>query len=108
VDYRKAPQPAGAVYLADIRRGRGFASLRDKMKQIPYLSLPRVEQDALLGALRQAGVAPRSVCVSRHELPAGTPGGAMAWFTVSGAGWCLSYRSGPGWVFELARDLRAR
>jgi hypothetical protein len=76
------------------------------MTQIPFLTLPRAEQEALLGALRQAGVAPRSVCVSRHDLSAGTPG--EAWVTVSGAGWCRTYWCSPGWTADLTRDLRAR
>ena len=76
------------------------------MKQIPFLALPRVEQAALLDALRHAGVAPRSVCVSRHDLPAGSSG--EAWVTVSGAGWCRTYWCSPGWTADLTRDLRAR
>ncbi|MDB5858393.1 MAG: hypothetical protein JWQ76_2082 [Ramlibacter sp.] len=78
------------------------------MKQIPFLALPRGEQHALLGALRQAGVKLPAVCASRQELEDGPQGDAMAWITVTGAGWCRSYVSRPGWEGDLALDLLAR
>ena len=70
------------------------------MNQTPFLAFPRGEQLALLGALRQAGFARRTLCVSRQEE------GAQAWFTVTGAGWCRSYLSRPGWERELVVDLQ--
>ena len=78
------------------------------MKQIPFVSQPlqRGELQALLGALRQAGVAMPSLCVSRQELPGGTTEGLKAWMTVTGAGWCRSYESRPGWERQLVVDLQ--
>ena len=78
------------------------------MKQIPFLALPRMEQNALLRALRLAGVKLPGVCASRQELEDGSTGAAVTWITVTGAGWCRSYRSRPGWEGDLASDLLAR
>lgn len=77
------------------------------MKQTPFLALARGEQQALLGALRLAGVRLPSVCASRQELQV-LPGDSIAWVTVTGAGWCRSYPSRPGWEGELTLDLLAR
>jgi hypothetical protein len=76
------------------------------MNQTPFLALSRGEQHALLGALRQAGVALRSMCVSRHELPGRASGSSVAWITLTGTDWCRSYALQPGWEGDLALDLR--
>jgi hypothetical protein len=73
------------------------------MKQTPFLALPRGEQLALMGALRQAGLALPGLCVSLQEVPDDPEAG---WITVSGAGWCRRYPLRPGWERELLEELQ--
>lgn len=78
------------------------------MKQIPFhsLPLPRGERHALLGALRQAGIALPSLCVTRQELEDGLLEDGAVWMTVTAAGWCRNYQALPGWERQLVMDLQ--
>ena len=78
------------------------------MKQIPFLSLPlpRGERHALLGALRQAGIALPSLCVTRQEAEDDLLEEGAGWVAVTGAGWCRHYQARPGWERELVVDLQ--
>jgi hypothetical protein len=77
------------------------------MKQIPFLAFPVREQDALYRALRNAGVAPRKVCVSRVELVEPEVPGAFA--TVTTPSWCRTYECSrePDWIAVLEHELAA-
>ena len=77
------------------------------MKQIPFVALPAYEQEAVLAALREAGVESRSICISRLELVASEPGEVATMTTVSGPGWYRTYPWTPGWVEAFTQDLRA-
>ena len=75
------------------------------MNQIPFLAFPSSEQDALLRALRRAGVSPRGICVSRFEL-AVQARGEGAFTTISTAGWVRPYAAAAGdWIRSLEREL---
>jgi hypothetical protein len=77
------------------------------MKQIPFLAFPVREQDALYVALRNAGVAPRKVCVSRVELADPEVAGAFA--TVTTPLWCRTYECSTdrNWIAVLEHELAA-
>ena len=77
------------------------------MKQVPFLAFSTREQDALIRALRNAGVPARAVCVSRHEVPDGPAPRACAFTTVSTANWCRTYdcRRDGDWIGALEQDL---
>ena len=78
------------------------------MTQIPFHALPRGEQHAVLDALRQAGVKLPSLCMSWQQVEADASGPPRAWIVVTGANWCRTYPSRPGWEGELAQDLLAQ
>lgn len=71
------------------------------MRHIPFVAFPPAEQEALLATLRQAGVAPQRICVSRVEWV----GESAALTTVTAPGWSRTY--GRDWLQALASDLRA-
>lgn len=75
---------------------------RVTMKQIPFLAFPSKEQDAVVRALRRAGVAARGVCVSRFELCAQAP-----FTTISTPAWCRTYPGGneADWIVALEHEL---
>jgi hypothetical protein len=75
------------------------------MKQIPFLAFPAREQDALYRALRNAGVAPRKVCVSRLELVEPEVTGSYA--TVTTPRWCRTYDCAieANWIAVLEHEL---
>lgn len=77
------------------------------MKQIPFLAFPVREQDAVYRALRNAGLAPRKVCVSRVELADPEVAGSFA--TVTTPLWCRTYDCGreSNWIGVLESELAA-
>ncbi len=71
------------------------------------LSLP-IPPRLLQAALRQCGVAPQGVCISRLEwADAAQPLAGSAFTTVTAPGLCRSYPGGAGlaWISVLASDL---
>jgi hypothetical protein len=77
------------------------------MKQVPFLAFTVREQDAVYRALRNAGVAPRKVCVSRIELVEPQVTGAFA--TITTPHWCRTYDCGTeaNWIAVLESELAA-
>lgn len=78
------------------------------MKQIPFLAFPSSEQDAVVRAVRRAGIAPRVVCVSRFEsaaAPAAHRGSTVT--VVSTPGWCRTYCAEveADWIGALEQEL---
>jgi hypothetical protein len=78
------------------------------MKHIPFVGFPLAEQDALLAALRQVGLAPQRVCASRLEWgDTVAPLENTAFTTVTTPEWSRTYPvdAGLGWIEALQRDL---
>lgn len=78
------------------------------IKHIPFVAFPRSEQNAVLAALRRAGVAPQGVCVSRMEWDYTVDSLAgRAFTTVTAPGLCRTYPQGADleWIMALASDL---
>lgn len=77
------------------------------MEFIPFLAFAECEQDAIVRALRQAGIAPARVCVSRLRLQ--EPRGWCALTTVSTPRWSRTYGScsGADWLAAFERELPA-
>lgn len=77
------------------------------MKQISFLAFPAGEQDAVFRALRNAGIAPRTVCVSRHDGPEVPAAHECAFTTVTTPNWCRTYdcRTDADWVAALEHEL---
>ncbi|HEY8356838.1 MAG TPA: hypothetical protein VIL30_05185 [Ramlibacter sp.] len=78
------------------------------MKHTPFVAFPQAEQEALLAAVVQAGMATRGFCASRIEWAEagdGVRGGSFA--LVTAAGLCRSYPADAdsGWIAALQRDL---
>lgn len=80
---------------------------RVTMKQIPFLAFPTGEQDALIRALRNAGVPARAVCVSRHGVPDLPALQECAFTTVTTPNWCRTFdcRDDPDWIAALEHEL---
>ena len=75
------------------------------MEFIPFLAFSHREQDAIVRALRRAGIAPGRVCVSRLEVqdaPAARDWEALT--TVSTPRWARTYGSAPGADWLAASD----
>ena len=69
-----------------------------------FLALPSHEQEALLRALRRAGIKPGRVCVSRLEQPLPLAHGAAAFTAISTPSWTRTYAAGD-WIGLLEREL---
>jgi hypothetical protein len=77
------------------------------MKQIPFLAFPCSEQEALLRALRRAGIAPRGVCVSRFGFEMAPSARREAAFTtISTPAWSRTYADAAGdWIRALEHEF---
>lgn len=81
------------------------------MKHIPFVAFPQAEQEAVLAALREAGMQPQGFCVSRVEwVGAADAGEGPGFALVTAPGLCRSYPAdaGAGWVGAMRQDLCAR
>ena len=76
------------------------------MKQTPFLAFPSSEQDAVVRALRRAGIPARGVCVSRYELAATSSRTAGPFTTISTPSWSRTYAQEAGdWIRALESEL---
>lgn len=75
------------------------------MNNIPFAAFPRAERDAVLAAVRRAGMATRSICVSRLELPEAPDAALAPVALVTAPNWFRSYAPEAGWVGRLEQDL---
>lgn len=73
------------------------------MKNTSFLAFPLTEQQALLRALRRAGIAPGGVCVSRFELALPAACG-HAFTAITAPGWARAYAT-TEWPGALEREL---
>jgi hypothetical protein len=79
------------------------------MDFIPFLAFPVGEQDAIVRALMQAGIATARVCVSRLEVSETEAREWSALTTVSTPRWSRTYGSTPeaDWLVAFRRELPA-
>lgn len=76
------------------------------MNQTPFLAFPSTEQDALLRALRRAGVPLHGVCVSRFEFAVQAARSDEAFTTISTRAWSRTYAAAAGdWIRSLEGEL---
>ena len=76
------------------------------MEQIPFLAFSCSEQNALVGALRRAGIPVRGVCVSRFEHAGTAAPRGLPCTTISTPSWSRTFAEGPWeWIGALEREL---
>lgn len=76
------------------------------MKQTPFLAFSSTEQEAVVRALRRAGIPARGVCVSRYELPAAPSRPEGRFTTISTPSWSRTYAQEAGdWIRALESEL---
>ena len=78
------------------------------MKHIPFVAFPAAEQNGLLAVLRQVGLAPNKVCVSRMEAAETDEPAVFTTVTAPGLSWIHRERSDECWLSALERELNLR